>query len=246
MNDKHKELYTKLNNGPAILFLGQDYLQLESGKDSFLLEILRKFGVNFSNKVGYGQIFEGDADLSTESSLSWMQERCSRISPPHWLKVVADFNWSSLYTSAIDVIWQNAFRSEWRELHHLFEEKYIPSDPRNRSRLHCTYLFGSVSRTEELERPPLNIIELATRNAVSISLANRLPEIISPLGIFIIEGYAGDRDWFDPEKFVTVVNKLNPGQTHIFSVSNELIQNKYIKYFVDNGKVILHEENLAT
>lgn len=246
MDGKQKELYKKLNNGPAVLFLGQDYLRLESGKDSFLSEILRKFCRNNSKAICYDQILDCDADLSIDSSLSWMQERCNRISLPHWLKVVAGFDWSALYTSAIDIIWQNAFRSEWRELHHLFEEKYVPSDPRNRSRLHCTYLFGSVSRSEELERPPLNFIEFATKNAVAISLANRLPEIITPLGVFIIEGYAGDRDWFDPEKLTSVVNKLNPSQTHIFSANDELIKNKFVKHFVDREKIILHNESLAT
>ena len=44
MTDSTHELHLLLKRGPAILFLGQDYLRLETGTDSFLAEALRKYG----------------------------------------------------------------------------------------------------------------------------------------------------------------------------------------------------------
>lgn len=241
-----KEFCNLLKRGPAFLFLGQNYLQLESGKDPFLSEILRKYGKIATNHSQYSLIFEGVAQSSGESALAWMQERCSRLSIPQWLKTVASFNWNGVYSSAIDVIWPGAFQSEWRELQYILEEKYEPSNPRNRLKLHCTYLFGNVSRTEEEERPPLTEFELTTRKPTAIALAHRLPEILTPLGVLVIEGYASERDWFSPENFFSIVDKLNPGQVHIFNVTEELTKNKYIAHLIKRGKLKLYSESLAT
>jgi len=126
------------------------------------------------------------------------------------------------------------------------EEKYEPINPRNRLKLHCTYLFGNVSRTEEEERPPLTEFELLTRKQTAVALARRLPKILTPLGVLVIEGYAGERDWFNPEDFLPIIDKLNPGQVHIFNVTEELAKNTYIVHLIKKGKLKLYSESLAT
>jgi hypothetical protein len=243
--DKLSDFCKMLNGGPAILFLGQDYLRLDSGKDPFLSEILRKYGKISEGPSSYNQILEGDAQNLIESSLVWMHERCRHLSIPQWLDIVASYDWSTVYCSSIDVIWPNAFRSEWREIHSLFEEKYKPIDPRNRLKLHCTYLFGNVSQIGEAERPPLTKLELLKHRQIAVSLARRLPEIITPFGVLILEGYAGERDWFRPEELLPIIDGLNPGQTHIFSTTEELEQDQYIAELVKSRKIILHKESLA-
>jgi hypothetical protein len=243
---EQRELYTALKQGPAFLFLGQDYLRLESGTDSFLSEIVRKYGKGNASPVDYNQIFESTAQKSIDSSLAWMHQLCERLSVPEWLATVADFPWNGVYTSAIDTIWLRCFESEWRELHPLFDEKYNPIDPRNRSRLHCTFLFGRVDQADEATRPPLTIFESSTREQVAVSLARRLPELITPWGVLIIEGYVGDTDWFNPKLLSPIINQLNPGQTHIFSATPSFLQNAYISHLVNNDKLILHDESLAT
>lgn len=240
------EFCNMLKKGPTFLFLGQDYLRLESGTDPFLSEVLRKYGRTSTDRTQYSQIFEGEAQKSIESSLAWMQERCGRLSTPQWLKTVAGYTWSGVYSSAIDVIWPSVFRTEWRELYHIFEEKYRPVDPRNRLKLHCTYLFGNVSRAEERERPPLTEFELINRNPIAVALAHRLPEIITPFGVLVIEGYAGERDWLSPRDLFPIIDTLNTGQTHIFSVTEELAKNALIVRLVQKGKLTLHKESLAT
>jgi hypothetical protein len=63
------------------------------------------------------------------------------------------------------------------------KKKYRPRDPRNKSILHCTYLFGCVNRTDPGERPPLNKSEWRSRRQVAIALTRRLPELLTPRGV---------------------------------------------------------------
>ncbi len=44
MEKDNMDLYWRMLQGPAVLFLGQSYLRLESGVDPFLSEVLRKYG----------------------------------------------------------------------------------------------------------------------------------------------------------------------------------------------------------
>lgn len=237
-------LYSKLNRkNPAFLFLGQNYLSLDSGRDHFLAEILRKYN-NGEEPTDYKQIFLGEAHKSKELTLAWMHERCSRFSPPQWLEIVAKFPWNGVYTSAIDEIWTRAFRSEWREIQPIYDLDFDPSEPRNRSRLHCTFLYGCVNQTEANKTPPLKKLELTRRNQVATNLASKLKELITPLGVFIIEGYAGEKDWFSPESLYPVIDSLNPHQTHLFSATQELRNDEYIVELVNNKKLVLYSDSL--
>jgi len=184
-----------------------------------------------------------------DAALAWMHGRCEHIAVPSWLKTVAGLPWNGVYTSAIDAIWPKAFLSEWRTLQPLLDSNYEPSNPRNRSNLLCTYLFGCVNRVEEAERPPLAARELARRKRVALSFLGRLPEILTPFGTLLIEGYAGKWDWLTIDDLLSVVDELNPGQTHLFSVvsdlAEDLLKHAYAADFVKEGKLVLHQESLA-
>ncbi|MEG3956107.1 P-loop NTPase [Microcoleus sp. herbarium2] len=243
MTQLTSELSERLKSGPAFLLLGQNYLKLESGRDPFLSEILRKYGGTGDD---YGQILAGSASEASEAALAWMQERCDRFPPPEWLETVASFPWSGVYTSAIDTICLKAFRTSWRELQSIYDAETLnPSDPRNRHRLHCTFLFGCVNQDDKNKRPPLNEYELDVRDSVATALASKLPELITPFGTLVIEGYAGDLDWFSSKKLIPVIHSLNQAQVHVFSANEAIKQNSRIARGVQEGKVILHDENLA-
>lgn len=235
----------RMKSGPAFLFLGQNYLRLETGTDPFLVEVLRKYRPAPTGAADYYQLLDSEAAASIEAALSWMQERCKRFSVPEWLKAVAGFAWSGVHTSAIDSVWPEAFRTPWREIHPLFEEKYKPSDPRNRFVLHCTFLFGSVSRSEEEERPPVTGFEWRKRRQVAVSLARRLPELVTPLGTLVLEGYSGNHDWFVLDDLLPILDSLGPNQTHIFSAADEVAQNADVQQLVKKGKLAIYKESLA-
>jgi hypothetical protein len=175
----------QLKKGPAFLFLGQRYLGLQSGTDPFLAEVLRKY-TDTSTQTSYFDIFNSRAGQSPEAAIAWMEERCRRLSAPAWLRLVASFAWNGVYTSAVDSIWPSVFRNSWREVQPIFEESYKPRDPRNRSLLHCTFLFGCVNRTESGFRPPLRRSEWRNQKQIAVSLARRLTDLVTPLGTLVV------------------------------------------------------------
>ena len=243
-----QSLWRKLNQDPIFLWLGQNYLRLDSGQDPFLEAIWRKFGTQGTQPDSYQellQVLDNRSASEIEAQLQWMHRCSDRIIIPDWLEIVAQLGWNGVYTSAIDGIWTKAFRTKWRELESLFEEKFKPADPRNRSRLHCTFLFGAVNRTEEVERPPFDEFAFGEREDIAVSLARRLPEIVTPFGLLLIEGYAGNADWFSPKRLYSVLNAFEHEQVHLFSVTPELEQNRYIQRLVSDCKVVLHTEGLA-
>jgi hypothetical protein len=224
--------------------LGQRYLALETGDDPLLREVARRLQHD-NPLMSYSDLLRTSLPMDRETWLAWLDERCRRINEPTWLARAADFPWSGFYTSAIDSVWPNVFRRPWRELQPLFEERFRPADPRNRSVLHCTYLFGSVNRTEDGERPPVTRFEWSRRSQVAVALARRLPEFVTPMGTLVIEGYAGNNDWLPPEQLMPILADFGVGQVHIFSVDSELESDPYVRELTKSNQVTLHRGGLA-
>lgn len=243
MNDSLKDFLKRLRKGPTVLFLGQDYLRLDSEEDPFLTEIIRKYGRAGGKEISYRDIFKGKAGEAPQASLVWMQERARRISVPSWLKQVAEFPWNSVFTSAFDGIWLQSFRREWRQIQPIYTKDYNPINPSNPRRLNCTFLFGSIQGPEE-STPPLNEQQYSRRQFDSESLAQRLPEVVTPLGVLAIEGY-GVNDWFSLKSMDRLLAKLNPSQAHIFQVKDDLESQQIIGNLVNEGRLFLHEESLV-
>lgn len=235
----------RLGKGPAVLFLGQRYLALDSGSDPLLAEILRKYPASASNLKGFFPVLESGIGEAGDSALAWIDERCKRLSPPEGLRLASGFAWSGVFSSAIDSIWPSCFRTAWRDLNLIFEEKYRPSDPRSKTNLHCVCLFGSVNRTDPGERPPLSRFDWMKRKQVAVGLARRIPEVLTPWGTLLIEGYDGTSDWFSNEDFLPIIDSLNPGQAHVFSTTDESASHPDIKALVKQGKLTLHRESLG-
>jgi hypothetical protein len=57
MLESHEELFVRIARGPVVLFLGQDYLRIDSTFDPLLSEILRKYGKVETTPTSYSQIF---------------------------------------------------------------------------------------------------------------------------------------------------------------------------------------------
>jgi len=225
--------------------LGQRTLRLASDRDPFLAEAIHKYGAHTTDPPEYRHLLEGGAQDSPETALAWMQERCDRLPIPEHLRVIGQFAWSGVYTSAIDTLWLKAFSQPWRQTQPIHDDRYRPYDPRNRSKLHCTFLFGSVGRTDERERPPLSKADFRRRRQEAVVLARRLPELVTPLGLLVIEGYHGASDWLSPDELLPIVDELSPGQVHVFSTSECPPDDDDICTYVQTGKIALHAESLA-
>lgn len=246
MENLREIFYKRLNDGPALLLLGQDYLKIESGYDLFLNEILNANSDINRERHYYDELFGLNLNTKLEKSLEMLNNISDRIGVPKWLEIVSEYQWNNVYTSAIDTIWTKAFKKEYRKLSKIYDEKYYPIDPRNRTDLHCTFLFGCVDRTGDLEYPPLSKRELIKKHQKSISFITRLPEIITPFGTLVIEGYEGERDWLKPEDIYPVIDELGTGQVYIFSATENMKKNEYLKELVDCNKLILISESLSS
>ena len=240
-----QEFWNQLNTGPAVLFLGQDYLRLETGTDPLLFELQKRFGSSTEGQC-YNLLLEISASQSSDAALTWMFERCRRLSPPEWLQSIARFPWNSVFSSAMDPLWLRAFRNEWREVASIYDDEYYPGDPRNRRMLHCTYLFGSLNSIEPKERPPLSWPEFLIRKQTARNLAQRLPDTLTPLGVLAVEGYKGDADWLTLEDFFPNLQALGQGQVHLFSVDTKLDSHPLVAALVQSGQLVTHTEGLAS
>lgn len=239
-------LVNRLKRGPALLLLGQDYLRLGLGADPFLSEVVRKFGVPGLHADTYSRLFDTTASRDSEAALAWMHALSRRLSAPPSLNTIAAFPWNAVYTTAIDDLWIPAFRLSWRDLQYIPDDRYIPSDPRNRLLLHVTMLFGSVSRTEASEVAPLSRLAWLKRRQIATALARRIPELLTPLGTLVIEGYDPARDWFSIEDFLPLADSLRLDQVQWFSVAPTLASAPDLDMLVESGKVVIHEHTLAT
>ena len=242
--DNMQEFWKKLNSGPAVLFIGQDYLSIETGEDPLLREVGNRFGYR-ATKPKYSQLLEGLGGDSDESGRPWISEFCRRILHPDWLKSVSNFPWSSVVASAIDPIWLPAFRNEWREVASIYDDGYFPRDPRNRRVLHATFLYGALNQSELRQRAPLSQFEFIGRQQVARNLAQRLPNVLTPFGVMAVEGYNGEDDWYTWEDFYALLQTLGTGQVHVFSVDEEKAQNPVFAELVRTGKLIAHSERLV-
>ena len=239
-----QEFLDNLKRGPSVLFLGQDYLQLETGTDPVLLQIRGEFG-RPTDTLSYDLLLGSTTHLSSDSVLTWMWEHCRRVSPPEWLHSVSAYPWNSVFSSAIDPLWLPTFRNEWREVAPIHDDEYFPRDPRNRHILHCTYLFGSVNATEPKSRPPLSQFEFLNRKQAARNLAQRLPDVLTPLGILAIEGYQGEEDWFSWEDFFPVLQNLGRSQANLFGVNDEILSHPIVAELVRMGVLTTYTERLA-
>lgn len=220
-------------------------MKIQTGEDLFLKTLTQKYlNKKYSSDSNYFSLFEIE-DTNLNEKLIWLHGLSRNISIPNWLSIVANYEWSCLYTSAIDDVIFRAFRSEWRKVSRISNKKINPLDSTNRRNLHCIYLFGSIIDTNENEIPPLNEEKYGDRLAdEAYPLLTRINQHITPLGTLVVEGYDPDNDMLKSDSFKRVIKKLMKGQTFLFSANKKIRDNPHINSLIKNGKIIAFEEPL--
>jgi hypothetical protein len=234
-------------NAPIFLCLGQRTLALDTGNDIFLTAALAKYSFNDSGKhLGYSQLFDSDVKKDPIAARAWTSDRANLLTPPAWLEKIAQFGWNGVYTSTVDGMLNRAFRSSWRNVQPLYSSALQPSDPRNRSKLHISYLYGSVDRDDPKHAAPLSFLDLKRREPDATALLNRIPEQLTPAGTLVIEAYNPESDWLNPEKLYPVLMALEPGQAYLFSAKNIVESDVYLQDAISAGKLVVFTESLAS
>lgn len=243
-SSKLESFWQKLNNGPSVLFLGQRHLWIETESDPLLGQITNRFGGG-DDTADYGQILRGSAYLDSDAALAWMSERARVLSTPDWLTRVAGFAWNGVISSAVDTIWMSAFRNAWREVAPIYSDEYFPRNPRSRRELNCTYLFGSINQVERDNQPPLQHLDYLRRQQVARNLAQRIPDMVTPLGVLAIDAYDSDTDWFSISDFYPVLSDLSRGQVHYFGLDKSGVEaDPILSSLVATGTIVPYECSL--
>lgn len=234
----YEEIIKRLESGPAVLMLGQKYLSLETGEDIFLKMISKKYNSqNFEET--YKSVLDWEITEDANTVFSWMYKLSKSIPIPEWINSIAKIPWSAVYTSSYDTILNRAFESDTRSVQPISDEKYRVSDPRDKINLHITYLFGAVGEVDVNLRPPLKRSEYLRRRAVVNNLLNRLPTIISPKGVLIIDGYDFE-DELPLDDLATVLYNLGSGQA-LLCGAQSFLENEIIRDLVESGKLLTYD-----
>ncbi|MGI8791803.1 MAG: hypothetical protein ACR2H3_01260 [Acidimicrobiales bacterium] len=242
MDAASERFVERLGRGPAALLLGQSHLALGGATDALLEALRRKLDVA-GDTGGYSALL-GHPVAAESGFLDWLAERSRRFAASEHLEVIAQYPWVGVWSSAIDSIWADVFEKSWREVQKVFTETYRPPDPRNRHRLHCTYLYGSVNRSDPEEGAPTTRVEYLQRRGTAQALARRLIPIVGPTGTLAVEAFGVD-DWFTVDDLVGLVAQMQPEQCHVFSADQSLLQRPEIVELMTRRLLVAHQGSLA-
>ncbi|MCK8503577.1 hypothetical protein [Myxococcus fulvus] len=206
----------------------------------------------------YARQFEPDVDALTcnillrsrsaediEATLAWLNQRSQRLASPESLNAIAAVAWNGVYTSAIYSDLRSVFSSPLRTVESIYGDEFRPRDLRSPAKLHVTYLFGAVDRTEKLERPPLTKLELAARRPIANRLLARIPEHVSAVGVLAVDYYDPRTDWLRPEDLYGVISAMGMDRVFFFNANEALLQDEHIAALLESGTARACTESLA-
>lgn len=246
MDSRYNELVFKLQKGPAVLFLGQKTLSLGEEEDTFLSKILSKYGPIETKETDYNNLLKSKISTDYEASATWIDSLANNMMVPLWLERISRIPWSHVYTSSINNIVDRAFEADWRKVQPVYDEKFKVSDIRNRHNLHLTHLYGCFSQIDPGKRVPVTLSDKARRRMICSNFLQKLPEIVTPQGTLIIEGYLEKYDWLTIEDLFAIVSRFNEEQVFYFSASKDVLRNELIAELVAARKMQIFEESFSS
>ena len=243
MDQSLQDLAKTINAGPAVLLIGQTILNLGGGADRFLDTAGSKTGLgavkDYNDLIARLQVQDREATLALLHNIS------SRIAPPSWLERVASVPWNAVLTSSFLDVVDRPLRLDWRNVEVILNEKRRPEDVRSRRNLHLFKLFGCVSRNIAAEEPPLSPLDLLRRQAVAGQMLAELPFLVTPQGVLLIEAYT-KCDWLKADLLSQQMAQLADKQAHLFSTTQDMVDDPAIHLLVANHKLVLHEMPLVS
>ncbi len=162
---------------------------------------------------------------------------------PEWLRDAADYPWNGVFTSRIDSGLLEIFRRDWRRVAPTAQAQ-IGRHPRSTTQLQLRYLFGGFGLPED-EQPPVGPIAAAEARAQAVETLTALADaIITPRGVLVVDGYTAN-DWLQPEALFTFATRLQAHQAHLFSATDDLLADPYIRAAQERGVLVAHRESFA-
>lgn len=241
--DSDLALINKLQYDPSILLLGQSYYKLDNSKNLPLDHITKKYLLE--DKNSFYSLFDIKG-ISDDAIRSWLQKMFENLSLPESIKICSEFPWSNVYTTAIDSNLEKLFKNDLRSVQPVFDTNYKIVDPRSRSMLHMTYLYGQIQFSDSIKGTPLKKLDKKARQILTDQLLHRLQrDIVTPKGILVIEGWDPVNDWLSSENLYGYLNTFAKQQVHIFSFTHSYMEDEYLSDLINKNIVIPHTEKLS-
>jgi hypothetical protein len=137
---------------------------------------------------------------------SWLDERFARRAPSPAQVAIADLPVSAVFTSSIDPGWSNLFATGGREPETVLIGDPLPPVVRSKRRPPIFFLFGRAGPGPMEARPPRSLQTLPQRRLRhSANMLRNLPEVTTPVGLVVVEGYDSSQDWLTAEELLAVL-----------------------------------------
>lgn len=236
-----EELFDKDNEGPMVLFAGQDILRNYDAEDYFLSACKARFG---QDELSYKDIMSGK--LGDSDAVSGILHNIStRIAPSDRLQKLARLPWNAVVSGSFHEVLERSMEVPWRSIDVVFNEQRSPGNSRSKIKLHVFKLFGCVTSDRSVEQPALGVMDLMQRNGVVATMLSRVPSLVTPKGLLVIDSLTMDEwDGFQAT-LIPAIAKLGLRQTHLFAPPMELLEVNEVGYLVDMNKLVVHEQTFG-
>ena len=180
------------------------------------------------------------------SDMQWLSERFDRCVPCDAIAPLFEVAWSAVFTSSIDPQFLRRFEARGRQPEAVLSHDARPTVARSRSRPPIHYLLGKSDETTEDVRPPRTSVELLRRVQLqAVTLANRIAETATPLGVVVIAGYAPSKDWLPEETLLVPLSGHGQSKVIWFGHSGDP-DSPLVEEMISNGSLLTVTATLAS
>lgn len=245
-NDEISSLIERVKDEPSVLFLGQRYLYSLDGTNPFYETIQNQLSIPKEINCLKDIWVTVGSDKMNDASFSQLQQVVTSMPTQWWLRKILSLRWGMVYTSAVDSCITQCVGSNF-----LLEP--IPMKPRlqfrqefiNKSKLHCTYLYGSIMG-ENGEFPPVTCAKRDLRQ-LQRPVRERVrwicDSIIRDYGILVIDGWTPQEDWAG---FLLEDLAGMPWESvFLFGTDNNILEDERIQDLLDDGTLRIDNRSLA-
>lgn len=245
MNEAQDALVAALQEKhPLVLILGQDAWRENGQEDPVLAKALERLDRKDAKQQGWLKLL---AQPLPTGFYEWLTERFERRVPPDWLGALGEVPWSAVFTSSLDPTLKELFSQRQRpEL--VLTSAEMPPAVRSRARPPIYHLFGHAGSQDPKAQPPAERAALNGRRVNDTTpLLNRILDTATPLGLVVVEGVAGARDWLRIDDLIGAVS--NAGHHQIIWFAGRVPgppEDDDFTAAVEAGRILVVHERLST
>lgn len=219
MDQDVRGLSARLVSGPLFLLWGQGSVSLEARRCRPVLE---------------------DPNTLTSENYQKYDAACAESRLDSADRVLVAVPWNGVFTSKIDSSVASYFAAEWRRSISVTRSS-VGRFPRSSTELQIRFMFGGLG-LQDSELPPRDVLEVVKWENNAATLLDYLASpLITPRGTLVIDGW-DESDWITPQMLFVATQKLQPGQAHLFSVSEQICSNPFVDAAVKAGQLSLYSE----